>query len=123
MTARETPPTAAPTDTEPACCAPAAHALQEPELATDVERLAALGNDTRYEILRLIAAADEDVCVCEIEPAVGVGQSAVSQALSRLYTAGLVTRRKAGRWRYYATTAAADRLLETLDDTRTTTDA
>jgi ArsR family transcriptional regulator len=83
-----------------------------------VQILAALGNDTRYETLRLIADTDGDVCVCELEPALGVSQSAISQALSRLYAVGLVTRRKAGRWRYYAATPRAEAVLQTLDETR-----
>lgn len=102
----------------PAGCCVAKHSLDGDELATDVETLAALANDTRYETLRLIAAANEAVCVCEIEPALGVSQGAVSQALSRLFSAGLVTRRKDGRWRYYGTTDRAERLLETLDANR-----
>ncbi|WP_136591004.1 ArsR/SmtB family transcription factor [Salinigranum halophilum] len=102
------------------CCQTAQHALTESELASDVQVLTALGNDTRYEALRLIADADADggVCVCELEPALGVSQSAVSQALSRLYAAGLVSRRKDGRWRYYAVTPRAMTLLNTLDETR-----
>ncbi|WP_312910966.1 ArsR/SmtB family transcription factor [Natronosalvus caseinilyticus] len=100
------------------CCPAAEHALTERELAADVRTLSAAGSDTRYEALRLIADSDEDVCVCELEPALGVSQGAVSQALSRLYAAGLVTRRKDGRWRYYDTTSRADRLLAVLDETR-----
>ncbi|MHB9288356.1 ArsR/SmtB family transcription factor [Halobacteriales archaeon Cl-PHB] len=100
------------------CCDPVGHDLTDDQLATDVATLSALGNDTRYEALRHIAGADDGVCVCEIEPALGVSQGAVSQALSRLYSAGLVTRRKEGRWRYYETTDRADRLLRTLDGTR-----
>ena len=100
-----------------ACCT-AEHALTEDELATDVQVLSALGNDTRYEALRRIDGADGDVCVCELEPALGVSQSAVSQALSRLYAAGLVSRRKEGRWRYYAATPQAERLLDALDGNR-----
>ncbi len=110
------------TDTarEPACCTAGEHPLSEEALATDVETLAALGNDTRYEALRLIAASEDGVCVCELEPTLGVSQGAVSQALSRLYTAGLVSRRKEGRWRYYSATSRAEKLLHALDDTRQT---
>ena len=100
------------------CSADGGHALTESEVADDVEVLATLGNDTRYETLRLIAGADEDPCVCEIEPALGVSQGAVSQALSRLFSAGLVERRKEGRWRYYTATPRARRLLAVLDETR-----
>ena len=103
------------------CCS-VGHGLTEAEVAADVELLSALGNDTRYETLRLVAAADGDICVCELEPALGVSQGAVSQALSRLFSAGLVDRRKEGRWRYYAATPRAERLLAVLDETRDSTD-
>jgi ArsR family transcriptional regulator len=103
-------------------CGVAEHSLTEAALAADVQTLAALGNDTRYEALRLVAERDGDACVCELEPALGVSQGAVSQALSRLFAAGLVTRRKDGRWRYYATTDRADRLLDVLDEVRGVTD-
>jgi ArsR family transcriptional regulator len=87
-------------------------------VAADVQTLATLGNDTRYEALRLIAASDDAVCVCELEPVLGVSQGAVSQALSRLFSTGLVQRRKEGRWRYYTATPRADRLLRVLDNMR-----
>ncbi|MEF8808068.1 ArsR/SmtB family transcription factor [Natronomonas sp.] len=108
-------------DTQPQgadCCRPASHSLPEDDIATDVQTLSTLGNDTRYEALRLIAESDDGVCVCEIEPALGVSQSAVSQALSKLFSAGLVERRKEGRWRYYTATSRAERLLDVLDETR-----
>jgi len=100
------------------CCSSVTQPLSEDELAADVQTLSTLGTDTRYEALRLIAGADEAVCVCELEPALGVSQGAVSQALSRLFSAGLVERRKEGRWRYYTATPRADRLLAILDETR-----
>lgn len=99
------------------CCA-VTHSLPTTVVGADVEVLAALGNETRYGALRLIAEADSSVCVCELEPSLGVSQGAVSQALSRLFDAGLVTREKHGRWRYYDTTTRAERLLAVLDDTR-----
>lgn len=89
-------------------------------VAEDVQTLAALGNDTRYETLRIVAAAENGVCGCDIEPALGVSQGAISQALSKLFTAGLVDRRKEGRWRYYTATDRAQRLLAVLDETRST---
>jgi len=100
------------------CCPSVSLSLSDDELAADVQTLATLGTDTRYEALRLIAEADEAVCVCELEPALGVSQGAVSQALSRLFSAGLVERRKEGRWRYYTATPRAERLLDVLDETR-----
>jgi len=104
---------------EPAtgCCS-VGHALTGREVAADVGTLATLGNDTRYEALRHIAAAEDGVCVCELESTLGVSQGAVSQALSRLFASALVDRRKEGRWRYYTATPRARRLLRVLDDTR-----
>lgn len=99
------------------CCV-AEHHLTEDGLAEDIRVLGALSNETRYEALRLIAQADDGVCVCELQPALGVTQGAVSQALSRLYGAGLVTRRKEGRWRYYEAAPKAHTLLDVLDEIR-----
>ena len=87
-------------------------------LKTDLQILTAVSNDTRYELLRRIGNSEDGVCVCDLEVSVGVSQSAVSQALSRLFTAGLVSRRKEGSWRYYTTTETAEILLATLDDLR-----
>ena len=111
-------PASAQTD-QSAACGSASHSLSDAAVAADVQILATLGNDTRYKALRLIAEADNDVCVCELEPALGVSQGAVSQALSRLFSVGLVERRKEGRWRYYTATPRAERLLSTLNETRT----
>ena len=84
----------------------------------DLTALKTLGNDTRYNIARLLAAADRELCVCEINPIFDVSDSAISHALSDLYDAGLVTRRKDGTWRYYETTDRAEALLRALDETR-----
>ncbi len=92
--------------------------LTEQELAADVGTPAAVGNATRYEALRLIAETEDGACGCELKPALGVSQGAVSQALSRLYAAGLVSRRERGRWRYYSATERAERLLDALNETR-----
>lgn len=104
--------------TEERCCGGVAHALSDRDLEVDVETLATVGNRTRYETLRLVAAADGGVCGCEVEPTLDVSQGAISQALSRLHDADLLTRRKEGRWRYYDVTPRAERLLSVLDETR-----
>lgn len=76
---------------------------------------AVLGNETRYRLARALAVADEELCVCELEPLVDVSESAISHALSDLVDAGLVTRRKDGNWRYYKTTELAGSLFTTAD--------
>lgn len=84
----------------------------------DAQVFAALGSETRYRLARLLVAAGERLCVCELTPMVGVSDSAVSHALSELADAGLVRRHKQGRWHYYSATGRAEALLDGLDDTR-----
>lgn len=104
------------------CCDAVTHSLSNRDRDVDVETLAAVSNETRYEALRLVAAGEGGVCGCELKPTLDVSQGAVSQALSRLHDAGLLTRRKEGRWRYYDLTNRAERLLSVLDTTRPSPD-
>lgn len=84
----------------------------------DRTALKTLGDETRYTIVRLLTAADRELCVCEISPVVDVSDSAISHALSDLQGAGLVDHRKEGTWRYYDATERAEALLAALDGTR-----
>ncbi|ELZ37991.1 ArsR family transcriptional regulator [Halorubrum sp. ASP1] len=89
------------------------------DLETDIELLSALGNETRYKIVRMLHAADdEELCVCELSPLLDVSDSAISHALSQLTDAGLVTRRKEGKWRMYRATPRANAVLVALDGSR-----
>ncbi|APW98715.1 transcriptional regulator [Halobiforma lacisalsi AJ5] len=81
-----------------------------------VELFSTLGNETRYRILLVLTEASDPVCGCELEPYFDVGQSSISQALTRLHRAGLVTRTKDGRWRYYEPTATGERLVGLVED-------
>lgn len=87
-------------------------------VSVDVEIFSALGNDTRYRLIRLLVQAGEELCVCEITPLVDVSESGVSHALSRLADAGLVKKRKDGRWRKYKATPRAIALVTVLDGSR-----
>ena len=83
-----------------ACCAPL---LAAPLPADDADDLArafkALADPVRLRLLSLIAsAADGEACSCDLEDPVGKSQPTVSHHLSVLADAGLVTKRKAGRW-------------------------
>ncbi|KAA9396400.1 ArsR family transcriptional regulator [Haloarcula sp. CBA1130] len=89
-----------------------------PDLESDVSVLSALANETRYKIVRILHIADGELCVCEFSPLLDVSDSAISHALSQLTDAGLLTRRKDGRWRKYRTTARANALLVALDGSR-----
>jgi ArsR family transcriptional regulator len=82
----------------------------------DVQILSALANRTRYGVLRVLAGVDGEVCACNLAPPLDVSQSTVSHALATLFDAGLVDRRKEGRWRYYRTTPLADDVLTVFDE-------
>lgn len=98
--------------------APPAPVPGEDVVRADVRIAGALASETRARALRLLSSADGEVCVCEVEAALDAEQSTVSRALSRLHDAGLLERRKAGRWRYYRVTLAAEAVLTALDAAR-----
>lgn len=88
---------------------------RDDSVTSDVSVFSALANRTRYEILRILDRADAELCVCEINVVVDASEATISQALSQLVDADLVTRRKDGRWRKYRTTRRATALLTTVD--------
>lgn len=93
-------------------------AVGGPDLESDVDLLSALSNETRYKIVRILHTADEELCVCEFAPLLDVSDSAISHALSQLTEAGLLTRRKDGKWRKYKATSRATAILIALDGSR-----
>ena len=84
---------------------------------TDLRILSTLGGETRYRLARILATADEALCVCELSPLLTVSESAISHALSDLTDAGLLSREQQGKWRYYESTDRAERLFDALDAT------
>jgi DNA-binding transcriptional ArsR family regulator len=93
-------------------------AVGGPDIEADIDLLSAMANETRYRIVRIIHTADEELCVCEFAPLLDVSDSAISHALSQLTDAGLLTRRKDGKWRKYKTTNRATAMLIALDGAR-----
>jgi len=57
-------------------------------------------------------------CASASSPLLDVSDSAISHALSKLTDAGLVTRRKEGKWRMYRATPRANAVLVALDGSR-----
>lgn len=83
------------------CCNPVAAPLPEAradELATIYK---ALGDPTRVQILHILAAATEPVCVCDFTAAFELGQPTISHHLATLREAGIVTSFKRGIWAFY----------------------
>lgn len=70
----------------------------------DAESLAsllkALADPVRLRLYSCIAAADGEICVCDIED-VGVSQPTVSHHLRKLREAGLIDCERRGTWVYY----------------------
>jgi DNA-binding transcriptional ArsR family regulator len=81
----------------------------------ELDVLSALANETRYTLVRVLVAAREELCVCELNAVVDVSESGLSHALSALVDAGLVDGRKDGRWKKYRATNRAVALVTVLE--------
>src|SRR4051794_11740651 len=76
--------------TGPICCTPVAAAPMDEQAALQVAvRLKALADPVRVRLLSLLLAADE-VCTCDLAPAVGLTEATVSHHLGVLKRAGIV---------------------------------
>jgi DNA-binding transcriptional ArsR family regulator len=91
----------------------AAIGARQTEAELDV--LSALANETRYTLVRVLVAAEGELCVCELNAVVDVSESGLSHALSKLVEAGLVDGRKDGRWKKYRATNRAVALVTVLE--------
>jgi ArsR family transcriptional regulator, arsenate/arsenite/antimonite-responsive transcriptional repressor len=85
------------------CCAPIASDLTDAE-AEGLEGLfGALADRNRVKILNMLMKQGCDaVCVCDLEPALGLSQPTVSYHLKKLVDAGLLEREKRGTYAYYS---------------------
>src|SRR5689334_14817978 len=94
-----------------AACSPRRVKLR-PRATADYARLfKALGDETRLEMLGLLAAAGTELCACDIEGHFELSQPTISHHLKILREAGLVTGERRGTWVYYALDRGAHRLL------------
>ena len=86
------------------CCAPLAGASQSEERWVELEAvLKALADRHRLRIVNLLLRADgEAVCVCEIQPLLGLSQGTVSHHLKQLLEAGVVVRETRGTYSYFS---------------------
>jgi ArsR family transcriptional regulator len=83
------------------CCQPVATPIPS-GVADDLATLyKALGDPTRVQMLHMLKAADEPICVCDFTAAFDLGQPTVSHHLAKLRDAGLVTSSKRGIWAFY----------------------
>jgi ArsR family transcriptional regulator, arsenate/arsenite/antimonite-responsive transcriptional repressor len=63
--------------------------------------LKALGDETRLEIVALLADARDSLCACEIEAHFDLSQSTISHHLKLLRKAGVLRSERRGTWVYY----------------------
>jgi len=92
-------------------------ALGRKRVDAELDVLSALASETRYTLVRVLVAAGEELCVCELHAVVDVSESGLSHALSALVDAGLVEGRKDGRWKKYRATNRAIALVTVLEGT------
>ena len=59
----------------------------------------ALGDDTRWRIVRLVV--DRALCVCELSDILGMPQSSVSSHVQIIRKAGLLESERCGKWTYF----------------------
>lgn len=95
-------------------CRPRSSPLQPGATRPYLPVLKALGDETRLEIVGLLAAERKELCVCDIESHFEIGQPTVSHHLRILREAGVVTAERRGTWVYYSLERGALRKLSTL---------
>jgi ArsR family transcriptional regulator, arsenate/arsenite/antimonite-responsive transcriptional repressor len=81
------------------CCPPADVARDDFEPAAAL--LKAIADPYRLTMLATLAAAPDEVCVCDFTDAFPLNQPTVSHHLRTLREAGLVTCERRGTWVYY----------------------
>ena len=79
----------------------------------------ALADSSRVRALALLVHGE--LCLCELIQVLGLAPSTVSRHMSELHRAGLIARRKEGRWQFYrlagrAAPAAVRAALRSLRD-------
>lgn len=86
------------------CCTPLAGSSLGEERAADLERvIKALADRHRLRIVNLLLrAGGEPVCVCEVQPLLGLSQGTVSHHLKQLLEAGILTREARGTRSYFS---------------------
>jgi len=85
------------------CCTPLAGSSLSDKRAVELEAvLKALADRHRLRIVNLLLrAGGEPVCVCEVQPLLGLSQGTVSYHLKQLVEAGVVQREARGTYSYF----------------------
>jgi ArsR family transcriptional regulator len=86
------------------CCTPLSGSTLDEGRAGELEFvMKALADRQRLRIISMLLSADgEAVCLCEIQPALGLSQGTVSHHLKQLVEAGIVVRQARGTYSYFS---------------------
>jgi ArsR family transcriptional regulator, arsenate/arsenite/antimonite-responsive transcriptional repressor len=86
------------------CCTPLAGSSLSDKRAVELEQvLKALADRHRLRIVNLLLrAGGEPVCVCEVQPLLGLSQGTVSYHLKQLVEAGVIQREGRGTYSYFS---------------------
>ncbi len=91
-----------PADANERCCGPGSAPLDADRAAALAERLGALADPVRLQILSMISAAPAgEVCACDFVGPIGKSQPTISHHLKVLAAAELVETERRGRWIWY----------------------
>jgi ArsR family transcriptional regulator len=83
------------------CCQPVASPLPDSQADALATVHKALGDPTRVQIMHILVAAADPVCVCDFTATFDLGQPTISHHLAKLREAGIVTSFKRGIWAFY----------------------
>ena len=81
-------------------------------LRNNLRALKALADMNRLRAAAILAHAGGELCVCEIVDALAQSQYNVSRSLGVLQSAGIIRKRKEGRWAMYAINDGAGPIYE-----------
>lgn len=98
------------------CCQPVAPPLAAAQADGLADMFKVLGDPTRVQMIHILAAAAEPVCVCDFTAAFDLRQPTISHHLAKLREADIVTSFKRGIWAFYqlnpAMPAAARKIVD-----------
>ncbi len=83
------------------CCVALAPALPDATVGGLANVYRALADPTRVQMLHMLKAATDPICVCDFTAAFDLGQPTVSHHLGKLKAAGLIDSFKRGVWAFY----------------------
>src|SRR5258708_24948216 len=101
------------------CCVAVAPPLPDARADGLAALFKALADPTRVQMLHMLKAASEPICVCDFTAAFNLGQPTISHHIARLKDAGLVSSFKRGVWSFYSLrddlSAASKSALQLID--------